>query len=218
MPLINNHYILDDEDKQIISDLVAQEGHNHKDWSKDELMKLRSKVREFYRLEQKGVCPYCKGTLSVTAAGNATVEHILPKSKHVAFLFEPKNLCVICADCNLAKNDKAILNEEEKETLNGDATNYPKSSERFKIVHPSIDEYDEHIKVHRNKLYSDKTDKGWFTIGICKLNRYTRKFGFEPEALSDYALFEQLQKFKDGSEAERDEVMRKLRALIPTNT
>ncbi|WP_338546517.1 HNH endonuclease [Pseudomonas benzopyrenica] len=200
----------------MIDQVVTQARFSYKDWSKDELMSLRSKVREFYRIEQKGVCPYCKGPISISAAGNATIEHILPKSKHIAFLFEPKNLCVICADCNLAKNDKSVINEEETETLNGIAAQYPRASDRFKIVHPSIDEYDDHIEIHRNKVYSDKTDKGGFTIQVCKLNRYTRKFGYEPEALSDYALFEQLKKFKEGTDLDRDEVMKKLRELIPS--
>lgn len=215
MPIINNHFKAEEPDKELIKRTIEKEGFSYKDWACDDLMNLRSKIREFYRVEQKGVCPYCKGPISISAAANAHIEHILPKSKHPNFLFEPKNLCVICADCNTAKNDNNVLNDNESDTLNGSAAVYPRASLRFKIVHPSIDEYDNHIKIHRDKYYSDLTEKGWFTIGICKLNRYTRKFGFEPESLSDYALFEQLKKFKDGNDADRDEVFKELRSLIP---
>ncbi|EOY6718336.1 HNH endonuclease domain-containing protein [Pseudomonas aeruginosa] len=152
--------------------------------------------------------------ISTLAAGNAHIEHILPKSIFHDFIFEPRNLCVICADCNTAKNNGNSINDNEEDTCNGSARTYPRSERRFKIVHPHIDEYDRHI-LRAGIFYIDKTDKGHFTIGICKLNIAARRYGHEEGVLDDFEFFQMMQKIQNGSEAEQREVFHTIRALIP---
>lgn len=213
MPLITEHYNFTARDKEIINELLGS-GFTYREWGCDQLQEVRSNIRKFYREIQIGRCPYCMRNISLLAAGNAHVEHILPKSLFHEFIFEPKNLCVICADCNTAKNDGNAVNDDEEDTCNGNAKIYPRSGARFKIIHPHIDEYSSHI-LRAGIFYIDKTEKGHFTIGICKLNNATRRFGHEEGVLDDYDYFKMMQKFQTGNEAEQREVYETMRALIP---
>lgn len=152
-----------------------------RDWSADDLLALRCHIRDHYRSEQRGSCAYCKRDLSLQAADNCHVEHIAPKSKYQCFIFEPRNLCVICADCNKIKREQEVLQVEPDPIVNGDTRRqYPRSSNAFKIVHPHFDVYEDHIEVF-DTFYVDKSDKGHFTIGACRLNRKLREFGWAAE-------------------------------------
>lgn len=165
----------------LIDGKIACSSFSHTDWSGDDLASLRQFIRDHYRRQQTGICSYCKGQLSVQSTANCHVEHIAPKSKYVDFIFEPKNLCVICADCNEIKRSQETLNEVSDTVVNGKSRKrYPRSSGAFKIVHPHFDKWDEHIEKF-GTFYVDKSDKGHFTIGACKLNRRLRQFGWEAE-------------------------------------
>jgi uncharacterized protein (TIGR02646 family) len=211
MPLIKNHFVYR-ADELLLIETKKKEGFTHQDWSLEYFMPLRSRIRDFYRKEQKGNCAYCMQPISIQAAANAQVEHILPKSKHETFIFEVKNLCVICADCNQAKGAKNALNGEEIDTVQSKPRQYPSSSNRFLIIHPAIDTYSEHIAI-KGKLYIDLTSKGHFTIGACNLNRFTHKFGIEQSMLDDYGIFQLLERYSTGGAQEKQCVFEKIREL-----
>lgn len=213
MPLVTESYTFSPEEMGTIQEILDG-GFTYRDWGCERLEAIRSSIRRFYRNAQQGRCPYCMKPISLQAAGNAHVEHILPKSLFTKFIFEPKNLCVICADCNTAKNNGNAINDNEQDTCNGAAQTYPRSTRRFKIVHPHIDEYADHI-VRTGIFYVDKTAKGHFTIGMCKLNMATHRFGHEEGVLDDFEYFQLMQKFQSGTEREQREVFEKIRALIP---
>ena len=165
----------------VINGVKAKADFDHSKWGIDDLEEFRRFVRNHYRNEQKGLCAYCKGALSLQSAANCHVEHIAPKSKYVAYIFEPKNLCVVCADCNEIKREQEV-HDEVPDTVKRGSTRriYPRASSSFKIVHPHFDVYEDHIEIF-GKYYADVTDKGHYTIGACKLNRRLRKFGWEKE-------------------------------------
>jgi hypothetical protein len=165
----------------LIDSKTACPSFTHTDWSGDDLALLRQFIRDHYRDQQIGICSYCRGTVSVHSAANCHVEHIAPKSKYLDFIFEPKNLCVICADCNEIKRSQETLNDVPDTVVKGNSRKrYPRSSRAFKIVHPHFDNWDEHIEQFGG-FYVDKSDKGHFTIGACRLNRRLREFGWEAE-------------------------------------
>lgn len=175
---INNQVVFTTEINQQISTKSSQKGFNHQNWGDNDLLGVRSFIRNFYRNEQTGICAFCKEPVSLVSALNCHVEHIVPKSLHLDFIFTPKNLCVICADCNMIKREQETLGEIPETLENADATIYPRSSNAFKIVHPHFDIYTEHILI-KSGFYIDKTSKGHFTIGACKLNRKLHVFGYE---------------------------------------
>ncbi|GAB2868194.1 HNH endonuclease [Hymenobacter ruber] len=176
---INTPIVFDKAQQQIITSKKGQPGFTYLNWSDDDLEALRSSIRSFYRNEQGGICAYCRKSVSLVAAGSCHVEHIAPKSLHECFMFEPKNLCVICADCNLIKRNQETIHEIQDTILKENPIRYPRATGSFKIVHPHFDDYDAHIKIFAGKVYVNKTLKGHFTIGVCDLNRWFAKFGWE---------------------------------------
>lgn len=174
------------EYRKIIKDKLLDTRFNHSDWSNDDLREIRKHIRNFYRNLIKK-CTYCHKDISLQSANNCHVEHIIPKSlAPIKFIFEPKNLCVICADCNEIKKNKEV---EDNVTKNKNIKNYPRTSDSFLIYHPHFDNYDEHI-FKCDDIYIDLSPKGSYTIHICKLNRKAHKYGIEPSILSQSELFD----------------------------
>lgn len=185
------------------------------DWDVPELEKLRSHIRNHYRIQQNGICAYCKNPVSLTSAANCQVEHIAPKSKYRSHIFEPLNLCVICADCNTTKREQEVL-KTVPDTIKNGATRkkYPRSISAFLIVQPHFDEYDKHIVVVNKTYYLDKTKVGHFTIGACVLNRRLRAFGWEM-AYEDADVAAAAKKYFDTKEPlARSAALRKLKELV----
>lgn len=213
MPLINNVINYESLDNALIRGKFASGTFTHSDWGADDLMPLRSKIRAFYRSEQLGVCAYCKGDVSLTSAGNAHIEHIAPKSLYLDFIFEPKNLCVVCADCNTIKRNQEVFNRVPDTVFRG-ITQYPRSSSAFKIVHPYFDDYDDHILI-MGRIYIDKSDKGAFTISACKLNRYYHEFNIDDDFVNDEELVKEMTEFIDaGNSLRKAQILNRIRDML----
>ena len=177
-----------EELESLIASISESEDYNCNSWSSTNLQVLRVHIRNHYRIQQQGICAYCKNPVSLHSAANCHVEHIAPKSKYLSFMFEPKNFCVACADCNEIKKDQETLSQEPDPIQNGDQrVRYPRAASAFYIVHPHFDNYNDHIEIF-NGHYVDKTEKGHFTIGACKLNRRLRVFGWEESLISEPEL------------------------------
>ncbi|PLC56159.1 HNH endonuclease [Photobacterium carnosum] len=215
MPLINEEFNFTREQQELVSQKLADDSFLHTDWGNDDLQDVRSSLRRFYRSKQIGKCAFCFNEVSFVSAANAQVEHIAPKSLHRQFIFEPKNLCVICADCNTIKRDQEVLNEMPETINNPNArVRYPRASSAFKIVHPHFDNYQTHI-IKRGKVYVDRTPKGQFTISACKLNRFFHQFGFEEDFVDDEILIVLMTSFiASGTTHERKIVLDALKDLM----
>jgi len=138
--------------------------------SDSQLQEAKKYIKNHYIKQQDYTCCYCKQRNEVSHNAVWDTEHIIPKSKYPNFLFEPKNLCISCKDCNLAKSNKNVLN-------NINITLFPSKSENYIIVHPHLDEYDNHIKVlESSQFYIPMDCKGRKTIEICGLLRFLYKF------------------------------------------
>lgn len=195
MPDISNTIVYSKLTEKLISTKTSLP-FDHTNWSDDDLQSLRKEIRDFYKIEQKGICSYCKQTVSLVSVANCHVEHVVPKSLHLEFIFTPKNLCVICADCNQIKRDQETLGEiPETMTKADERKRYPTSGNSFKIIHPHFDDYDSHILIV-NGYYIDRgSKKGNFTIGACNLNRKLGMFGWEPEFIDDTQLVSEMSFF-----------------------
>lgn len=202
MPDIKKPINFNNLQTQIINQKLSNKNFIHNQWSEDDLLELRCAIRDYYRKKQNGRCAYCKKDISLVSPLNCHVEHIVPKSLHLEFIFIPENLCTICADCNQIKKNQETL-AEIQDTLLKQSNNkkYPKNSKSFKIVHPHFDNYDEHIKIFNGSYYMSHTLKGNFTIGACNLNRKMEKFGWEKEIYSEDALIELMDDFKKNKDS-----------------
>ena len=109
---------------------------------------------------QGGRCAFCE---SLLREGDAPIEHIVPKSKHGEYSFTPLNVVTSCTSCNSPSKkgdiDTVILPLAGKYEDN-----------QFKIVHPYLDDPDEHIKYKdTEKIYLDIANcspKGLWTINL----------------------------------------------------
>ena len=190
MPDISDPIVFNSGQKKIISAKLKDKTFKSSDWSESDLLALRVAIRTYYRDIQKGICSYCKKDVSLQSASNSHVEHIVPKSKELKFIFEPKNLCVVCADCNEIKRELETLKQEENPIKRKKKYRlYPRKSNSFKIVHPHFDTYDKHI-FKCGDIYFDLSVKGSFTIMACRLNRKIHKYGMEPMLLSESQLLD----------------------------
>ena len=213
MPLITNTVVYSSQEILLIREKLDSGTFSHSDWSDDSLLPIRSKIRSFYRAQQIGTCAYCKGDISLTSAGNAHVEHIAPKALYFNFMFEPRNLCVVCADCNVIKRNQEVVNEIP-DTLSRGVSQYPRSSGAFKIVHPHFDDYDDHILI-KGRIYIDKSVKGAFTISACKLNRYYHEFDFNNEFVDDVELIKEMTGFIESrSIFQKAQILNRLRDML----
>ncbi|WP_330442441.1 HNH endonuclease [Flavobacterium sp. C4GT6] len=202
MPDISNPYIFSREFKDRLEKKFLIPEADYKNWQDDDITDIRSDIRDYYRTEQSGKCAYCNQLISLVSAGNAQVEHIVPKSKHLKFIIEPKNLCVICADCNEIKRNQEVLNDVPDITKKG-IKRYPRVSSSFKIIHPHFDKFTDHLLVI-NGYYIDKTTKGGYTIVFCKLNRKLHKLGYETPIFNDLEVTELMRLYLE----EKDSIKR----------
>jgi hypothetical protein len=216
MPDIIRQIEYDTAQKALVNAKLKDPKFSYLNWSDDDLLSLRGEIRKFYRNEQLGKCPYCKNPISIQSARNSDVEHIAPKSKYRDFIFEPKNLCVICADCNEIKRERETIGEIIDTVVNGDnRRQYPRTANAFKIVHPHFDNYEEHILILNNKYYLDKSLKGNFTIFACRLNRHLYAFGWEREIIDEAELFALMNKcLEETSTTKRTHLLMQLKHLL----
>ena len=218
MPDIKKQISFTPEIKKIIRQKLNDPNFKYTNWSDESLEEIRKTIRGFYRNEQNGKCAYCRGAVSLQSASNCHVEHIIPKSKYSKFLFEPKNLCVICADCNEIKREKETLDFTDEILKQPNIQLYPRSTKSFLIVHPHFDNYDEHIKILIGGHYVDLSLKGNRTIGICRLNRFLHNFGWpdEPSSLED--MLQTAEKLQHNSDPlEQIRILRELAKQLNSN-
>lgn len=198
MALINTAVQYSEASLELIRNKRSAIDFTHLSWGDEDLQPVRREVREHYRNEQRLRCAYCLGPVSDRAAEGAPIDHIVPKSLNLHFVFEGRNLCVTCPDCNAIKNSRQVLTEYD-EPVDPSVRRYPRSSRAFKIVHPHFDEYSEHI-YKADKVYIDLSSKGLWTIGVCKLNRFFHRFGVSDELLGSIETIEQEERFHQGEQ------------------
>jgi hypothetical protein len=214
MPDITSPVSYTAEQSVVISVKLKDKNFTYKDWGKDDLLQIRTHIRNYYR-DLKAICSYCRKDISLRSASNSHVEHIIPKSIQRNFIFEPKNLCAVCCDCNEIKSEKEVQNPLKRKKS---YTFYPRSSNAFKVVHPHFDNYEEHI-FKCGDFYIDLSQKGSYTILICQLNRKAHKFGIEPILLSKSELFDLMNKIMEETNFTRQGIlMNKLREYFITTS
>ena len=159
------------KDEELISEFKKLKDKKSVSWSDEIYSNVRKTIKDHYLKEQCYTCCFCKQKIIVKSNRAWDAEHIISKYSHPAFMFEPKNLCISCPDCNNEKRDKGVLDRENR-------VKFPVNSKAYKVVHPHFDKYEDHIKVLvAGKLYEWKTKKGRFTYRIYGLDRFMEDSG-----------------------------------------
>lgn len=127
-------------------------------------------IKDHYKAAQDYRCPYCYQKIVVEHNGSWDAEHIIPKDMYPQFMFEPRNLCVSCRDCNLIKLNKNVLRNKDRVT-------FPVDPDDYIMPHPHFHVYAEHVKIIKEAgFYLPITDKGRMLIEMCGLLRFVLKF------------------------------------------
>ncbi|WP_318434813.1 HNH endonuclease [Photobacterium leiognathi] len=160
------------ENKDLIELKKSEKDFTHKSWSNDDLTPIKEAIKKHYHKIQKGICPYCKQQLKSDHGRYWDIEHIIPRSHAPNFMFEPKNLCMSCVECNSEKSNKIVTSSSAKRT-------YPTDTQKYLIIHPHLDNYEEHLLVIEAGLfYYPLKPKGRKTVEVCGLSRFYEYAGF----------------------------------------
>lgn len=185
--MISDAVNYDDDELELIDQTKNDNNFNPKTWEDESLSNLKKKIKKHYLLKQKNTCPYCR-VKNKTDHGRAwDIEHIIPRDHEKNFMFEPKNLCVSCIDCNGRKKAQKVTTSKAEVHL-------PTNKNSYLIVHPHFDDYDQHILVIKEGLFyiprrpddEEIKPKGEKTIEVFGLNRfykYAEYTGNEDEQL-----------------------------------
>ncbi len=198
------------EESVLIESKISRTNFTFNIWGDSELEVVRVSIRNFYRIQQGGNCVYCQKPVPIRSARGSDVEHIAPKSIYPQFLFEPRNLCVACTDCNEAKREKEVFAKPKN-----NPKRYPTTGGAFKIVHPHFDDYSEHIQILAGGHYLPFTEKGYFTTGACDLNRRLREFGWPKEVIDSATASELANDIVESDDAVlRSNALKKLEQIV----
>lgn len=135
---------------------------NHKDWEKSVFQKIKDFIKENYYLPQDKRCAYCRKRLNLNGYFNH-IDHVIPKSHHKRWMFNPKNLVVTCEVCNPLKHSE--------DTLSGghSKTKFPKRKSGFLIFNPHYEKWGDCFEIEDGMFIRGKTKRGEKTIDLCRL-------------------------------------------------
>lgn len=140
-------------------------------WDGDgkDIVAIKKEIKDHYLLAQDYACAYCKQRIEVKHNGMWDTEHIINKDEYPDFMFEPRNLCVSCKDCNTIKGKKSVIRRKRK--------TYPRLARHYTFCHPHYHDYYQHVRVIKEAMfYLPITDEGREMIEICGLLRFVYKF------------------------------------------
>lgn len=160
-------------------------------WSDEDVNFIRKEIKDHYIKVQNHTCVYCKQVIKSNNGRLWDVEHIISRESTHEFMFEPKNLCVACPECNNRKGANKVTLSKARKRL-------PIKSTEYFIIHPHFDNYDDHIEaVKPGEFYISKTLKGEKTISMCGLNRFYEFAGYNESVISNNQILQYANMLSD---------------------
>ncbi len=167
--------VLTIQDIKVIEDAIyAAAISGQKVWDQDVLQRIKSKIKAFSLVLLEDRCCYCAKNFLGEFNMVMDIEHVLPKSKYKQFEFSPFNLSVACKRCNMN-----VKNEDDSFVVDVAVANSdPERVDNYRIVHPNLDNYFDHLQydvVIRNNSKMIKysvvksSSKGAFTYSYFRL-------------------------------------------------
>lgn len=111
-----------------------------KPWSAPCVDKLKKRIFAFHFERQRQLCCYCRCDLHGHTRIDVDIEHILPKRRFKAHMFDSWNLSVACKRCNMSikRQDTRFLDERA-------TPSNLQASEAYLFIHPNFDHSEEHL-------------------------------------------------------------------------
>lgn len=148
----------------------------HKGWDNNaKIKKVKDKIKDFSIAKTNERCCYCGRNIRGEFRMVLDIEHILPKSLYLRYMFTMKNLSVSCKRCNMniKKNRVDFLEDSISFTRKAFKSKY------YKFIHPNLDNFDAHlflagVQLGRNIIIKyhvvEDSEKGQFTYDYFKLD------------------------------------------------
>jgi len=145
-------------------------------WENEKIKPIKDKIKKYFRTKGNHCC-YCQREFVGEFSMVIDIEHILPKSDidFREYMFNPYNLNISCKRCNMEIKGTDISFITSKVEIKS----APFVTEKYKFIHPNLDDY----KVHINRIVqiNDDTklvkynvltnDKGQYTYDYFKLKK-----------------------------------------------
>lgn len=158
------------DEKLQITDAMA-EPHP---WDSKLVTGIKVRIKGFHLQFGENMCCYCYRDLTGEFSLVIDIEHILPKRHYRPLTFDIRNLSVACKRCNMKmKRDKLDFLNLPMEASELEL------SEKYKIVHPNIDNRDEHLlrmalQINTKRIIKyitvDNSEKGNFSYAYFRLS------------------------------------------------
>lgn len=178
-----------------ISAMRDASARGHKAWDKNpRLETLKDKIKSFGKIKAFDTCCYCMRDIHGEFNMVLDIEHILPKSEYLKYMFTGKNLAVSCKRCNMN-----IKGADLEFLVSKILPRRPLRSRYYKFIHPNLDRYDSHLvrlAVQRGRTMVVKYEvmnqsrKGLFTYEYFELNKLERNSFDRAQGLSPRAELE----------------------------
>lgn len=165
--MISNPVAYNDIQTKRIAGILSDAKLSAASWSNDTLEDIKSHIKRHYIGEQNFRCCYCNQPLLAFHGRVWDIEHIIPRSQKPKFMFNPKNLAIACIECNGSKSSTQVTDR--------DYARFTEESSKYKIVHPHLDSFEDHIEIEGDYTYHALTKKGSFTIYHCDLFRFRQR-------------------------------------------
>lgn len=133
------------------------------DWGK--FSKIKDAYRDSYSTEQKGLCAYCRTDIEYDGK-HEDLEHIIHKDHKPEWMLKSQNLVLSCKICNTSKGVKHALKAAFR-----DDSSFRYTSNDYRMIHPQLDNYENHFIVLDNFFIKAISSKGRMTALICDLWR-----------------------------------------------
>jgi uncharacterized protein (TIGR02646 family) len=155
--------------------LKANPIKHYGDWTKSCFQPVKDFIKSKYYLPQNRRCAYCRKRLNADGYFNH-IDHIIPKSHHKQWMFNPKNLTITCEVCNPLKNDHDTL------TIGYSKKKFPRTIAGFTIFNPHFDKWENCFEIEDGMFIKGRNKRGEETIKICKLHQYQFSVQFSEES------------------------------------
>jgi hypothetical protein len=152
-------------------------------WDDPEASQIKAKIIKHLRERDVPYCCYCR--VSMQGWHNLTIdpEHVLPKKHFPGQLFKLANLNIACKRCNMGiKGQRFDFFLAEKDCAE------PFKSELYTIIHPNLDQANDHLHVRIQQANASFIRKYWVVNESAKGNAtysYFRLNELEVESLDE---------------------------------
>lgn len=145
-------------------------------WDCEAVEAIKKRIKDFHLQFGEELCCYCFRDLKGEFSMVLDIEHILPKRHYKPLTFDIRNLSVACKRCNMKmkRDDLNFLR------LPVDVADI-EDGQKYKLIHPNIDDRDEHLERHVRQRNAKKlvkyviigdSEKGKFSYDYFRLQEF----------------------------------------------